>query len=122
MSILAATATARPGHNVLFKTGWIILVISAVLMTLNHLVLIFVLKDPVLFLGWAAFNFYALLVIAIPFRRTEKWAWFATWLLIIGLSAGGFIDVKIGIYYLAVAAACVLGLLLTMRDFFAAER
>jgi len=43
-------------------------------MTLNHLSLMFILDDPVLFLGYAAFNLYALLVIAIPFRRCEKWA------------------------------------------------
>ena len=105
-----------------FKAGWSLLLLSAALMTLNHFVLTFVLREPVLFLGWTAFNLYALLVIAFAFRRLEKWAWYATWILPIGLAAGAFGDSSIAIYYYSVAAACVLGLLLTMRDFFGVER
>ena len=87
-------------------------------------VLMFVLDNPVLFMGYAAFNLYALLVIAIPFRRQETWAWYATWILPIGLAGSAALaaDPNITPFYDAVAAACVLGLLLTMRDFFAGER
>ena len=74
-------------YNARFKTGWIILLVAAALMTLNHLSLMFIIGDPVLFMGYAAFNLYALLVIAIPFRRCEKWAWYATWILPVGLAA-----------------------------------
>src|SRR5215211_796824 len=117
-------ATANVSHNARFKTGRIILLVAAALMTLNDAVLMFVLDDPVLFLGYAAFNLYALLVIAIPFRRGEKWAWYATWILPSGLALSAVLagDPKITPFYLAVAAACVLGLLLTMRDFFAIDR
>jgi hypothetical protein len=90
-------------------------------MALNHFVLTFVLGEPVLFLGWTAFNLYALLVAAIPLRRLEKWAWYAKWVLPIGLAAAAFIDSYIVVYYYSVAAACVLGLLLTVRGFFAVE-
>ena len=111
-------------HNTRFKTGNIILLVAAALMTLNHVGLMFILDDPVLFLGYAAFNLYALLVIAIPFHRCEKWAWYTTWILPIGLAASAALaaDPKIAPFYYAVAAACVLGLLLTMRGFFAADR
>src|SRR6266496_5066250 len=111
-------------QNARFKTGRIILLVAATLMTLNHAVLMFVLDNPVLFMGYAAFNLYALVVIAIPFRRCEKWAWYATWILPIGLAAGAALsaDPNIMPFYYAVAAACVLGLLLTIRDFFAVER
>lgn len=105
-----------------FKIGWIVLLVSAALMTLNHSVLFFALNEPTLFAGWAAFNLYALLVISIPFRRQERWAWLATWVLPIGLAAGGLSVPAIGIYYIAVAAVCVVGLLLTMQDFFAMDR
>ena len=107
-------------HNARFKTGRIILLVAAALMTLNHVGLMFVLDNPVLFMGYAAFNLYALLVIAIPFRRCEKWAWYATWILPIGLALPAT-DPKLAPFYCAVAAACVLGLLLTMRDFFAVD-
>ena len=103
-----------------FKSGWIILLVSAALMTLNHLSLMFFLNDPTLFAGFAAFNLYAFLVILIPFRRGEKWAWVTTWILPIGLAAPAFIagNGNIAIFYYAVASVCVPGLLLTMRDFF----
>jgi len=109
------------GHTSRFQIGRIILLVAAGLMTLNHSVLIFALDDPVLFMGYAAFNLYALIVIAIPFRRHEKWAWYATWILPIGLAIPASTDPKLAPFYSIVAAACVLGLLLTMRDFFAVD-
>ena len=109
------------GHTSRFQIGRIILLVAAGLMTLNHSVLIFALDDPVLFMGYAAFNLYALIVIAIPFRRHEKWAWYATWILPIGLAIPASTDPKLAPFYYIVAAACVLGLLLTMRDFFAVD-
>jgi hypothetical protein len=116
------SATVNVGQHARFKTGRIILLVAVALMTLNHLGLIFVLGEPVLFMGFAAFNLYALVVIAIPFRRHEKWAWYATWILPIGLAAPAFTDPNIALFYYAVAAICVLGLLLTMRGFFAVDR
>ena len=105
-------------QNSRFKTGWIILVVLAALMTLNHFALIFFLDEPVLFIGYAAFNLYALIVILIPFRRGEKWAWFTTWILPLALAIPGAMDVDLVIFYLSVAALLALGLLLTMQDFF----
>src|SRR5215212_2591356 len=63
-------ATVNVGHTSRFQIGRIILLVAAALMTLNHSVLIFALDDPVLFMGYAAFNLYALIVIAIPFSRS----------------------------------------------------
>ena len=113
-------ATVNVGHTSRFHIGRIILLVAAALMTLDHTVLFFALDNPVLFLGYAAFNLYALIVIAIPFRRYEKWAWYATWILPIGLALPAT-DPKLAPFYSIVAAACVLGLLLTIRDFFAVD-
>ena len=113
-------ATVNVGHTSRFQIGRIILLVAAALMTLNHSVLLFALDEPVLFMGYAAFNLYALLVIAIPFRRHEKWAWYATWILPIGLALPAT-DPKLAPFYSIVAAACVVGLLLTRRDFFAVD-
>jgi hypothetical protein len=110
------------GRNPRFKTGWILLLVIAALMTINHLSLLFVLSEPTLFAGFAAFNLYACVVLAMPFRRHEPWAWYASWILPIGLAAPGFTNSAIAIYYFAAAALCVVGLLLTMHDFFAADR
>ena len=116
-------ATVNVGHTSRFQIGRIILLVAAALMTLNHLSLMFILDDPVLFLGYAAFNLYALLVIAIPFRRCEKWAWYATWILPVGLAGAAVLaaDPNITPFYYGAAAACMLGLLLTIRDFFAVD-
>jgi hypothetical protein len=105
-----------------FKAGRILLLIAAGLMTLNHGVLFFALNEPVLFMGYAAFNLYALVVIAIPFGRCEKWAWFLSWTLPIGLAIPASSNPNLAPFYYAVSAVCVLGLLLTMRDFFVVDR
>ena len=109
-------------RNFRFKSGWIILLVSATLMALGHFSMIFFLDEPVLFAGFAAFNLYAFLVIYIPFRRGEKWAWVATWILPGLALLIAATDPGIAIYYYGVAAVCVLGLLLTMRDFFSQAR
>jgi hypothetical protein len=107
------SVTTIPAQNTRFKIGWILLLVSATLMALMHFSLIFILNDPSLFIIAGFFNLYALLVILIPFRRGEKWAW----LLPVGLSLPAFLAPNIAFYF-GVAAIGVLGLLLTMRDFF----
>lgn len=112
------TVNTIPVPNTRFKIGWIILLVSAALMTLGHLSMIFVMDEPNLFTGFTAFTLFSFIVLLIPFRRGEKWAWLATWILPVGLAIPAATDPNIAIYYFGVAAACVLGLLLTMRDFF----
>ena len=102
-----------------FKSGWIILLVLAALMTLGYFSMIFFsLDELVLFAGLAALSLYGFLVIYIPFRRGEKWAWYATWILPIVLVLLAATVPDFAIYYYPTAAVCVLGLLLTMRDFF----
>ena len=110
-------------HSARFKTGRIILLVAATLMTLNHSVLMVVLDEPVLFMGYAAFNLYALLLIALPFQEHERWAWYATWILPIGLAATAALvdDPSIIPFYAVVAVACGLGQVLTMPSFFAVD-
>jgi hypothetical protein len=111
------------GQNSRFKIGRTILLVAAALMTLNHATLIFAEDEPILFTGFAAFILYAFLVIYIPFRRAEKWAWYTTWILPIGLAASAFsiTDPNIALLYYTFAAACVVGLLLTMPEFLAKD-
>ena len=115
------SAAVQVGPRARFATGRLILLVAATLMTLNHVVLMVALDEPVLFSGFAAFTLYALVVIAIPFRRRQPWAWYATWILPAGLAAPAFGDPAIALFYGAAAAACVVGLLLTRRDVLATE-
>ena len=111
------------GQNSHFKMGWIILLVIAALMTLGHFGLIFFFMDErVLFAGLAAANLYAFIAIYTAFRRGEKWAWVITWTLPgLALLIAATVP-SIAIYYYGVAAICVLGLLLTIRDFFSRTR
>jgi hypothetical protein len=121
------SAIARYVPNTRFKIGWILLLAAAGLMALNHFVNIFALTESTLFIGYTAFSFYSVVVLAIPFRQVEKWAWYATWILPIGLAAPVFSDPDIAadpvlsIIYLSFAAVCVLGLLLTRPEFFSKD-
>ena len=111
------------GQNSRFKMGWIILLVIAALMTLGHFGLIFFFMDErVLFAGLASSNLYAFLVIYLLFRRGEKWAWVVTWTLPALAFLIAVTNPNLAIYYYGVAAVCVLGLLLTMRDFFSQSR
>ena len=111
------------GQNSRFKMGWIILLVIAALMTLGHFGLIFFFMDErVLFAGLASSNLYAFLVIYLLFRRGEKWAWVVTWTLPALALLIAVTNPSLAIYYYGVAAVCVLGLLLTMRDFFSQSR
>lgn len=115
------STTVNFGQNSRFKIGRFILLAAAALMTLNHASMIFVLDKPTLFTGFAAFTLYASLVIYIPFHRREKWAWYTTWILPIGLAVPAFTDPNIALLYYTFAAVCIMGLLLAMPDFFARD-
>ena len=111
------SAIVSSTHNIRFKTGWILLLFAAGLMALNHFMMIFVLDEATLFIGYTVFSFYALVVLLIPFRRYERWAWYCTWLLPVGLAAPAYLNTEIAIMYYTVAAVCVAGLLLTRPEF-----
>ena len=117
------SANVSFAQNSRFKFGWIILLMIAALMTLGHFSLIFIFLDErVLFAGLAASNLYAFIAIYTAFRRGEKWAWIITWTLPgLALLIAATVP-NIAIYYYGVAAICVLGLLVTLRDFFSQVR
>jgi hypothetical protein len=116
------SASHSGGQRARFTAGWMMLTVAAALMTLNHGVLSLVLDEPILFLGHAAFNLYALLVIVLPLRRRERWAWYTTWVLPVGLAIPGAMDPDIAPIYYGAAAVSVVGLLLSMGELFAAGR
>jgi hypothetical protein len=109
---------SAPTQSTGYKIGWWMLFVLAILMTLNHLVMMFVLPaEFVLFAGWTGFNLYALLVLHIPFRKGEKWAWNATWILPIVTLSPLNGDPTIAPYYIGAAVLFVVGLFLTRSAF-----
>jgi hypothetical protein len=105
-----------------FKMGWIALLVISALAALWHIIAAFLIpNEATLFTGWAAFNLYSTIVLYIPFRRGEKWAWYTTWILVIGFASTIFFSSTIGVWYLTAAGVMALGLLLTRTAFFQKE-
>jgi len=66
--------------------------------------------------------FYATVVLAIPFRRGEKWAWYSTWILVVGFAAPILINQEsYAATYLIAAGLMGVCLLLTGPAFFRKE-
>jgi hypothetical protein len=105
-----------------FTVARLTLLGMAALATLSHLGLAFVMpNEATLFIGWAAFTAYATAVFLVPFRRGERWAWYASWLIVIVFASLILFDSQVGGWYLA-GAGVMAGCLLVTRGTFFAER
>lgn len=109
-------------HSDTFTIGWIVLLFISALATFNHIMLI-VYGDPVvLSIGWTGYSLYAIVVLVIPFRRGERWAWYSTWILTIGFALPILINQESYVVaYLIAAGVIALCLLLTRPAFFPKE-
>jgi hypothetical protein len=111
------TLTTTP--NLAFKVSWLALLAMSVLAVVGHTALAFILTDETtLFIGWAAYAAYAALVILIPYRRGERWAWYATWLLVAGFASLIFFDAQVGVYYVVGAGVMAVCQFATFGTFF----
>ena len=109
-------------NSTAFNIGWIVLLVISVLATLNHIMLP-VYGDPVEFaIGWTGYSLFASVILAIPFRRRERWAWYASWILVIGFAIPILsIQSSYAVAYLIAAGVMALCLLLTGPAFFRKE-
>ena len=116
------SSQAKVTHGGTFTIGWIVLMFISVLATLNHIMLP-VYGDPVvLSIGWTGYSLYAIVVLAIPFRRGERWAWYSTWILVIGFAVPILINQESYVVaYLIAAGVMALVLMLTGPAFFQNE-
>lgn len=95
------------------------LLFIAVSSILGHIGLL--LFDPggdVIFLAWAAFNFMAAAILVFPYRRGERWAWYAIWGLVVPYALIILFNAEVGPIYLAEAILLAASQLLTYRSFF----
>lgn len=104
--------------NIQFKIGYWILVLLAVSATVNSFVRAFIEPYPVWVAGWVAASLFATVVLLIPFRKGERWAWYATWIFATLLAIVFVLGEEVGIYYLPAAVIVALCLLLTRPAFF----
>jgi hypothetical protein len=119
MSIQTETVTIR---STTFTIGWIILIVISVLATLNHIMLPAYRDDVGLAIGWTGYSLYATVVFAIPFRRGERWAWYISWILVIGFAYPILIiRESYTVAYLIAAGVMAISLLITRPAFFRKE-
>ena len=80
---------------VLFRVGWWVLFVSIALFALNHLVgaaaFATSADERVMFLIFAALNLLTLVVLLVPYRAREPWAWWAIWIPIAAMFVGPFV-------------------------------
>ena len=109
-------------HNNTFTIGWIVLLFISVLATLNHIMAPTYGESVFFAIGWTGYSLYAILVLAIPFRRGERWAWYSTWILVIGFAIPILFNQEIYVVaYLIAAGIMAVSLLLTRPAFFQKE-
>ena len=106
-----------------FKIGYGILLFFAAGNVLGQIGLL--LFDPggdVVFLGWAAFNFLAAMILIFPYRRGEARAWYAIWGMVIPYALIIIFNSDVGPIYLGESILLALGQVLTYGTFFGKER
>jgi hypothetical protein len=103
-----------------FNIGWIALLTLSALATLWLILLMFtIVEDAPFLMSWAALSLYGTLILYIPFRRREKWAWFSIWIQVILFGSSIFFSSpEIAMKYVVAAGLMALGLLLTAPAFF----
>lgn len=99
------------------RIAWIILVGLSILTALNSLVLMFFESEPIFVAGWVAASLFFAIVLLIPFRKGERWAWFSAWIFAALLASVIIFNFQVGVYYLVVTAIVALCLLLTRSAF-----
>ena len=115
------STTSFLSENRRYKTGWLILFITGVLLIINNLYLVFY-ESPVWGLGHLGFSLLATLIIYFPYRQGEKWAWYSLWILPVVLLLLAILvfmsgQPMLGWYYAVLTLVVLAGLLLSNQPF-----
>ncbi len=110
------------GNLTRFNIGWGILLFFVIANIAGHIGLL--LFDPggtdgrALFVTWAALNFLGATMLLIPYRRGERWAWYAAWVVMIPYASIILFNSEFGFIYLAEALLMAVAQSLTYSRFF----
>jgi hypothetical protein len=99
------------------KIGWGILLFVTISNVVGHIGLLFFDTSDSIFVAWATMNLLAAMILFTAYRRGERWAWYAIWVLIIPYALIIFFNAQIGPIYLGEAALLVVGQLFSYRAF-----
>ena len=105
------------------QIAWIVMVVLAAGSTVNSFIRVFWESAPESAVGWVGFSLFATIVLLIPFRNGERWAWYGMWVLPLGLAGVAVVTAgpgfgPVGIGYLVGGVVVALCLLVTRRIFF----
>jgi hypothetical protein len=115
----AVSAVAIYPQPVAYKVGWSVLFGLSALSVLSYLVLIFAVPAMVdSFIAWATFSLYSAIILAIPFRRGERRAWYLTWALPVPSIVLSVNNPDAAPYHLTAVGLMVIGQVLTRGAFF----
>jgi hypothetical protein len=120
------TASPAPSGSrsarILFWIGWGVLAFITVGLTLNHAYLVLTYTGApagrLLFPVLVALGVYAVVVLAIPYRRLAWWAWAVTWVFILTTAVMGlFLEADVGVFYVGAAVVSAIAQVLVLPRF-----
>lgn len=114
--------TSSGSRRILFRVGWIVLLVLSALFAVNHLAGIWFIAastdEQQMFEAFGVVNLLAIVLLVIPYRRREWWAWLTVWLTILPIAlVVVFVPDAIGITYVVTAGVMSLGQLATLPSF-----
>lgn len=106
-----------------FQIAWWVMVVLSAGSAVNSFVRIFLESVPEFVVGWVAFSLLSSIILLIPFRNGERWAWYSSWILALGFASVAVVTTEywfwqVGIYYLIAGGIVALCLLATRQPFF----
>lgn len=101
-----------------FRIAWALLVTLSIATAINSLVRLFLEPTPEFVAGWVATAMLSAVLLLIPFRKRERWAWFSAWIFVALLASVFVLGSHVGLYYLGAGVIGALCLLLTFPAFF----
>lgn len=122
-SALSATDArdGRPVSVVLWRIGWGALLFFTAAFALNHLGVFYIASstdEQQMFELFGMLHLLALVILLIPYRRREWWAWLAMWIAIVPVALVlVFVPDVLGAVYFGSAAVMAVAQFLTLPDF-----
>jgi hypothetical protein len=114
---------AIPPRSAAYRVGWTVLFGLSALSVASYIALIFIVPAMVdSFIAWATFSLYSAIVLLIPYRRVERWAWYVTWALPVPSVVLALNNPDAAPYYLTAAGLMAIGQFLTRTAFFSRSR
>lgn len=120
------TTSAAPSSSavrVAFAIGWWVLFLVVALFAINHIAGIWLIAnssdESQMFELFGALNLLSAVVLLVPYRRLERWAWWAMWIGIVpvGLVLAFGVPDLVGVIYVVTAGVLALAQFATLPRF-----